>query len=403
MNDDDDKSTISSSSQIEYLHRLIDQILILLKYYSIRLIDIDTSELNKLIEILYAYVRLITLLYDVHGESPTTTTMMIENNVDQENIENLIEDVNNYARTLSAMEKDLKTSSPVDLNSFQNSDTAIIDENVDHHDDKMDENLKILQSPIIKSRVANIFHLCPMLLNDPNINIRLNLLKLSFESMRLLRSYEDILLPYVHRFWDSLVRLLSLDLEHPIVVKNAFDCLMLANELCGDFLLRRISKEIIPALINFLQIHFDKRIDYYRKHCHNETLKTMNYFIELELLKSFGKLAVNIKLQSEDICKILPILLLYTCSKGIVNELQENSLQSLIIISNKADYYSVQYFKLFYGKQPESIRKNDNNQCSCQKQRNHFEKLIQKYSNLLLPLDHHFNYLNKLIIHLNYS
>lgn len=182
---------------------------------------------------------------------------------------------------------------------------------------------------------------------------------------------------------------------------------MLANELCGDFLLRRISKEIIPALINFLQIHFDIRIDYYRKHCHNETLKTMNYFIELELLKSFGKLAVNIKLQSDDICKILPILLLYTCSKGIVTELQENSLQSLIIISNKADYYSVQYFvhiflEIFYGKQPESIRKS-NNQCSCQKQRNHFEKMIQKYSNLLLPLDHHFNYLNKLIIHLNYS
>ena len=53
-----------------------------------------------------------------------------------------------------------------------------------------DDNLKILQSPIIKSRVANIFHLCPMLLGDPNIAIRLNVLKLSYISMKLLRSYE---------------------------------------------------------------------------------------------------------------------------------------------------------------------------------------------------------------------
>ncbi|OTF83145.1 hypothetical protein BLA29_003811 [Euroglyphus maynei] len=388
---------------MEYLHRLIDQILNLLKYYSIRLIDIDSEELNKLIEILYAYVQLITLLYDDEAHNESTSIMMIKNDVDQsDQMNDLIKDVEDFAHTLSTMKKDLNTTRPMGLDNCQNSNSTI--------DDQMNDNQKILQSPIIKSRVGNIFHLCPMLLNDPNIAIRLNLLKLSHSSMRLLRSYEDILLPYVHRFWDSLVLLLSLQLEHPVVVKNAFDCLMLANELCGDFLLRRTSKEIIPSLITFLQIRFDKRIDYYRKHGHTETLKTVDYYVELELLRSLGQLAVNVKLRSEDIWKMLPIFIFYTCSKGIMIDLQRNSLDSLIIISDQTDYYSVRYFvhiflETFYENEESILPVNklsDQSKFQCICRRRNVKKIMEKYSNLLLPFDHPNNLLYELIKHLNH-
>lgn len=183
---------------------------------------------------------------------------------------------------------------------------------------------------------------------------------------------------------------------------------MLANKLCGDFLLRRMGKKIIPSLINFLQIRFDSRINYYRKHGHNETLKTMDYYIELELLRSLGRLAVNVKLRSQDIWKMLPIFILYTCSNGIIMDLRQNSLQSLIIISDRADYYSVRYFvhiflEIFYENSGLSIlRPNQlSNQCICHRNREHYKNITRKYSDLLLPLDHKYNLLNQLIIHLN--
>lgn len=187
---------------------------------------------------------------------------------------------------------------------------------------------------------------------------------------------------------------------------------MLANKLCGDFLLRRTGKKIIPALINFLQIRFDSRINYYRKHGHNETLKTMDYYIELELLRSLGRLAVNVKLRSQDIWKMLPIFILYTCSNGIIMDLRQNSLQSLIIILDRADYYSVRYFvhiflEIFYENpglsilRPNQLFNQCKFQCICHRNREHYKNITRKYSDLLLPLDHKYNLLNQLIIHLN--
>ncbi|KAL1249369.1 hypothetical protein QQF64_020374, partial [Cirrhinus molitorella] len=59
------------------------------------------------------------------------------------------------------------------------------------------------------------------------------------------------LLPMVHRCWPALLHRLTND--DPLAVPRAFKVLCVLGELCGDFLRKRVSKEVLPRLTSSLK------------------------------------------------------------------------------------------------------------------------------------------------------
>lgn len=212
-------------------------------------------------------------------------------------------------------------------------------------------------------------------------------------------------MPYVHRLWDVLIKRFSIDFEHPVVIKRAFDCLMLASEFCGDFLLRRTKTEVLPFLIKFLNSCFNRRVNCYCRHQRKETIKSVEYYAEYELLQSIGQLAVNIKLSVlKDISGLLSILLFYICSKSIVPELQKCAFESIITIGENLDHYSVrfhvhQFLHLFYNQNSNLLKyPKQFHHCNCDRNYQQLNrKQIEKTS--FMPLEQCL--LNDLVSYLN--
>ena len=112
-------------------------------------------------------------------------------------------------------------------------------------------------------------------------------------------------------------------------MKRAFDCLLVASEFCGDFLLSRTKKEVLPRLVEFLNRRLNTRWYYYQQHHRVNTIKSIEYYAELKLLGSIGQLVCNLKIPSKDISQIADVLILYLCFKGVSRELQQCAFDSL--------------------------------------------------------------------------
>ncbi|KAF7489177.1 TELO2-interacting protein 1 -like protein [Sarcoptes scabiei] len=370
-------------AQTEYLHRLIGQILNLIKYYSIRSTEIDPKNLQQLLDILLAYSELIDALYCDRFALKNSSIQQIDRSVDQ--------CVSESIEALQRFKNDLRTIDS--LSAREDSSDSNPNLSLDQ------KNETILDSPIIKSRMGDIFHLCPMILSDSNVQIRLNVLRLASIAMKILRNFDDILLPYVHRFWEPLVKQFSLSLDYPMIVKLAFDCIMLSSELCGDFLLQRTRKEILPSLNDFLLEQFDRRLRFFQRNRTIDTMKSIDYYAEQELLESIGQLLVNIKISSKDIHSILSTLMLYLCCKFIPEDLRNCSLKSLKTIANEIDCYSIMFYVHYVDNLFESKNSNEKS-CNCSLKMRNSILFVQANSDLFLkPLRN--SVLKQLIDHLN--
>lgn len=177
--------------------------------------------------------------------------------------------------------------------------------------------------------------------------------------------FVDVLLPYVHKLWDPLVNRFSADFDQPVILKRAFDCLMIASEFCGSFLLGRTKKDVLPRLVEFLNCRLDGRAKYFKQHQRMDQIKSVEYYAEYELLRSLGRLVCNLKMLSRDIWKVIDILLAYICFKGVSFELQQCAFESLATISTKVDCSSVYFYLhrilcLYYEEKEKIVRS-----CEC--------------------------------------
>ncbi|XP_067226920.1 TELO2-interacting protein 1 homolog [Chanodichthys erythropterus] len=164
----------------------------------------------------------------------------------------------------------------------------------------------------------DVMERCIHLLSDSNLRIRLKVLDILELCVYVLCEQEDELLPMVHRCWPALLQRLSSD--DPLAVPRAFKVLCVLGESCGDFLKKRVSKEVLPRLTSSLM----KQAEISARSGPVYT-QTLAYKLQLAVLQGLGPLCVKLDLMEADLDRISDACLPYlSCRQPI--KLQEACL-----------------------------------------------------------------------------
>uniref|UniRef100_A0AAV2LWN5 TELO2-interacting protein 1 homolog n=1 Tax=Knipowitschia caucasica TaxID=637954 RepID=A0AAV2LWN5_KNICA len=164
----------------------------------------------------------------------------------------------------------------------------------------------------------DVMERCVHLMSDPSLRLRLKALDVLELCISVLSEMEDELLPMAHRCWPALLQRLTAD--DPLAVLRAFRVLCVLGESCGDFLRRRVSKEVLPKLSGSLlrQAPVSARAGPVYAH-------TLAFKLQLAVLEGLGSLCRRLDLGEEDLDKVCEACLLYLSCRQPVR-LQEASL-----------------------------------------------------------------------------
>ncbi|KAM4609805.1 TELO2-interacting protein 1 homolog [Polymixia lowei] len=161
----------------------------------------------------------------------------------------------------------------------------------------------------------DVMERCVHLLSDPSMRLRLKVLDVLELCVCVLSQREDELLPMAHRCWPALLQRLTAD--DPLAVLRAFRVLCTLGERCGDFLRKRVSKEVLPKLTSSLtrQAPVSARAGPVYTH-------TLAYKLQLAVLQGLGSLSMRLDLGEADLDAVCEACLPYlSCRQPI--KLQE--------------------------------------------------------------------------------
>ncbi|XP_061128137.1 TELO2-interacting protein 1 homolog [Syngnathus typhle] len=148
--------------------------------------------------------------------------------------------------------------------------------------------------PTQLSITKDVMERCIHLLSDSNLYLRLKVLDVLELCVSVLSERENELLPMAHRCWPPLLQRLTAD--DPLAVLRAFRVLCTLGHTCGDFLRRRVSKEVLPKLTSSLvkQASISAKSGPVYTH-------TLAYKLQLTVLEGLGSLCQSLDLDEEDL------------------------------------------------------------------------------------------------------
>ncbi|XP_049436884.1 TELO2-interacting protein 1 homolog [Epinephelus fuscoguttatus] len=187
------------------------------------------------------------------------------------------------------------------------------------------EDAEDIGGPDVKAELAShlsitkdVMERCIHLLSDPSLRLRLKVLDVLELCVCVLREKENELLPMAHRCWPALLQRLTAD--DPLAVLRAFRVLCTLGETCGDFLRRRVSKEVLPKLSSSLARQAPVSAKAGPIYTH-----TLAYKLQLAVLQGLGSLCQRLDLGEADLDAVCEACLPYlSCRQPI--RLQEASL-----------------------------------------------------------------------------
>nr|XP_006819759.1 PREDICTED: TELO2-interacting protein 1 homolog [Saccoglossus kowalevskii] len=156
------------------------------------------------------------------------------------------------------------------------------DETVDE-DDFSKPDVKPEQ-PLHIRVVLQVLQKCVHFLSDNNPRIRLLVLEIVKNSVLALQNHQDDLLPLVHQIWPPMIQRF-VDNEQLVTIQ-AFHTLCVMGSICGDFIRRRVVKDIWPKLIAFLNSQSAISLKSGPAYKH-----TVGYKKQLAFLNGIGKLS----------------------------------------------------------------------------------------------------------------
>uniref|UniRef100_A0A8C1XLF4 TELO2-interacting protein 1 homolog n=1 Tax=Cyprinus carpio TaxID=7962 RepID=A0A8C1XLF4_CYPCA len=184
--------------------------------------------------------------------------------------------------------------------------------------------------------VKDVMERCIHMLSDSNLRIRLKVLDILELCVCVLCEREDELLPMVHRCWPALLHRLTND--DPLAVPRAFKVLCVLGESCGDFLRKRVSKEVLPRLTSSLMKQAEVSARSGPVYTH-----TLAYKLQLAVLQGLGPLCVKLDLMEADLDRVIDACLPYlSCRQPI--RLQEACLsvfRSLMELDSDLCWFSL--------------------------------------------------------------
>ena len=98
--------------------------------------------------------------------------------------------------------------------------------------------------------VEQIMLRCKYYMPDEDPRIRVLVLDVMRHCCEALAPHENTLLPLAHQCWSSFTCRLR-DIDRHVTLK-AFEVLLALSRTCGDFLLQRFTKEVLPAITTFM-------------------------------------------------------------------------------------------------------------------------------------------------------
>ncbi|XP_030642884.1 TELO2-interacting protein 1 homolog [Chanos chanos] len=182
----------------------------------------------------------------------------------------------------------------------------------------------------------DIMERCIHFLSDPSLRIRLKVLDMLELCVCVLSEKQDELLPMVHRCWSALLQRLIND--DPLVIPRAFRVLCTLGKTCGDFLRKRVSKEVLPKLTASLakQARISAKAGPTYAH-------TVAFKVQLAVLEGLGPLCVWLDLVDSDLDSVLEACLLYLSCRQPA-KLQDASLsvfQNLMEVDPDACWFAL--------------------------------------------------------------
>lgn len=205
------------------------------------------------------------------------------------------------------------------------------------------EDVEDVGGPDVKTELPShlritkdVMERCIHLLSDSSLKLRLKVLDVLELCVCILSEKEDELLPMAHRCWPALLQRLTAD--DPLAVLRAFRMLCTLGETCGDFLRRRVSKEVLPKLCSSLtrQAPISAKAGPIYTH-------TLVYKLQLAVLEGLGSLCQRLELGEADRDVVCEACLPYLSSRQPIR-LQEASLsvfQHLIQVDPDALWFTL--------------------------------------------------------------
>ncbi|EDO32342.1 predicted protein, partial [Nematostella vectensis] len=92
---------------------------------------------------------------------------------------------------------------------------------------------------------------CVHIVSSRSLVVCLLVLDTIDESVRVIRHHENHLLPLIHKLWPPLVR--RLKHQEEVVVVKAIEVVCGMAECSGDFMRRRVEKDVLPWLLQYLE------------------------------------------------------------------------------------------------------------------------------------------------------
>ncbi|XP_066526224.1 TELO2-interacting protein 1 homolog [Hoplias malabaricus] len=190
--------------------------------------------------------------------------------------------------------------------------------------------------PVHISVAKDVMERCIHLLSHPSLGVRLKVLDIVELCVYVLSETEDELLPMVHRCWPALLHRLTND--DPLAIPRAFRVLCVLGETCGDFLRKRVSKEVLPKLTSALSRQAETSARSGLLYTH-----TLAYKLQLAVLQGLGPLCERLDLVDSDLDHISEACISYLSCRQPVR-LQEACLsvfRSLMQIDPDACWFTL--------------------------------------------------------------
>ncbi|XP_064155508.1 TELO2-interacting protein 1 homolog [Anguilla rostrata] len=149
---------------------------------------------------------------------------------------------------------------------------------------------------------------CVHLLSYPSLPIRLKVLDVLELCVLVLHAHTNELLPLVHQCWPALLQRLTND--DPLAVLRAFRVLCTLGETCGDFLRKRVSKEVLPKLTGSLRRQAPVSAKAGPIYTH-----TLAYKLQAAVLQGLGSLCLRLDLVDTDLESVSEACLPYLSSR----------------------------------------------------------------------------------------
>ncbi|CAH1239329.1 TTI1 [Branchiostoma lanceolatum] len=118
------------------------------------------------------------------------------------------------------------------------------------NEEAMEEPDKKPEVPAHIKNVLEVLDRCRHLMSSGDPRLRLQVLDVTCEGLKALRDSHDQLLPQVHRLWQPFTH--RLEDSEPLVILKAFETLCMMGKVCGDFIRKRVVKEVWPKVTTFL-------------------------------------------------------------------------------------------------------------------------------------------------------